>query len=120
MWQWRGPPLAPGHRWSAYPRQAGVAVWQAALQCGMGSGATHAKQQSVLTFDTSVHCSAVTAAGDVLCCAFCPRLSPPCPANWELRLQGHCWCEADAGARAVGGDSRLAWGPVPLALIEGR
>ncbi|KAI7837298.1 hypothetical protein COHA_008912 [Chlorella ohadii] len=41
----------------------------------------------------------------------------PAPGS---RAQGHCWCEADAGARAVGGDSRLVWGPVPLALIEGR
>lgn len=28
--------------------------------------------------------------------------------------------EADAGLRAVGGDSRVAWGAVPLALVEGR
>ncbi|PRW56852.1 Mitochondrial inner membrane protease subunit 2 [Chlorella sorokiniana] len=46
--------------------------------------------------------------------------TPGSKAQVERIPKGHCWCEADAGARAVGGDSRLAWGPVPLALIEGR
>ncbi len=37
------------------------------------------------------------------------------------RLQkGSCWVEADAGVQATGGDSRVSWGAVPLALVEGR
>ncbi|KAL4427956.1 hypothetical protein ABPG75_002045 [Micractinium tetrahymenae] len=38
----------------------------------------------------------------------------------ERMPKGSCWVEADAGPRAAGGDSRVAWGPVPLALVEGR
>lgn len=38
----------------------------------------------------------------------------------ERLPKGFCWVEADAGLRAAGGDSRVAWGAVPLALIEGR
>lgn len=34
--------------------------------------------------------------------------------------KGNCWVEADSGLRAAGGDSRVSWGPVPLALVEGR
>ncbi|PSC69783.1 inner membrane protease subunit 2 [Micractinium conductrix] len=34
--------------------------------------------------------------------------------------KGCCWVEADGGLQAVGVDSRVAWGSVPLALIEGR
>lgn len=90
MWRWRVPHQAPRPRWSAYPRQA--------------------RQGSSWDSTAVFH-------------AMVPRHRSSClpqPCFVVLCLQGHCWCEADAGARAVGGDSRLSWGPVPLALIEGR
>jgi hypothetical protein len=38
----------------------------------------------------------------------------------EKVQKGCCWVEADGQQAAAGGDSRLSWGAVPLALIEGR
>ncbi|KAL4445430.1 hypothetical protein ABPG77_011255 [Micractinium sp. CCAP 211/92] len=38
----------------------------------------------------------------------------------ERLPKGSCWVEADAGVQATGGDSRVSWGAVPLALVEGR
>lgn len=43
----------------------------------------------------------------------------PCNCHCGPGVQGACWLEADS-IKAPGGDSRVAWGPVPLALIEGR